>query len=704
MQVPGPLLPGFKASTIYGLPKHGIAVFQDPPAKAEEFCVALGEILQAHPQGTVSFENVDVSKVPWPDVAFGMLLEVLSEKCASTARLKAYRCSLDDNAMRSMAHWIRQLPAGKLPGEIHLSHNNITDDGFITVFDAIEEKRKELTTKVFPVWLRAESNQVLPATIQKLADEGRLLFCPKAGDMLRMGNTAASVACPSIHMGANIPTILPASLASIAQAAGTKGVGKTLQPLRPLSLLPVARASVPLQQATLVRPLQGTALLGAVATSPAATSSAATSPAESAAAPAAAVGAASNGGSNTTEAKQSEASEKANESHGDDWWDKKNGSWSSSWSSWKDGSWKSSWQSGSGDGSNSNADWWDKKDEGDKWWGKGGGETSWTDAKPKEQEAEQPPAGGASPENGGPVEGKGATADGKGSAADGNVGTADGKGGTADGKNATGDGKGKPGEVDGKGGAKGPAPMPASTTGGCIPWVRPGGIAPGGLTPRGAKSGAGPRFVPGLRRPGGQQLVPVLSMTRPAGAQQRPQVLRPAPAAPTPATPATPRPLQLQQTVNRPVQPPQGQEAQQAPAAQAAQAEQGSSSAQEPEPKKLRTEEPNAAATESSASAVSSTVGATNAAVAAVGGLSGVDVATLLSAAVGGLSPESAAAYAAAISAAAAGMSIPMATSEAAVQEVLPPPWEKQWSEEYQIPYYWNPESGEALWEPPKPA
>jgi len=31
----------------------------------------------------------------------------------------------------------------------------------------------------------------------------------------------------------------------------------------------------------------------------------------------------------------------------------------------------------------------------------------------------------------------------------------------------------------------------------------------------------------------------------------------------------------------------------------------------------------------------------------------------------------------------------------------LPAPWEEQWSDEYQIPYYWNSETGESLWEKP---
>eukprot|EP00747_Dinoflagellata_sp_TGD_P167822 gnl/TRDRNA2_/TRDRNA2_192993_c0_seq1.p1 gnl/TRDRNA2_/TRDRNA2_192993_c0~~gnl/TRDRNA2_/TRDRNA2_192993_c0_seq1.p1 ORF type:complete len:443 (-),score=72.15 gnl/TRDRNA2_/TRDRNA2_192993_c0_seq1:122-1393(-) len=31
----------------------------------------------------------------------------------------------------------------------------------------------------------------------------------------------------------------------------------------------------------------------------------------------------------------------------------------------------------------------------------------------------------------------------------------------------------------------------------------------------------------------------------------------------------------------------------------------------------------------------------------------------------------------------------------------LPPPWEEHWSDEYGIPYYWNPTNGESLWEKP---
>lgn len=32
---------------------------------------------------------------------------------------------------------------------------------------------------------------------------------------------------------------------------------------------------------------------------------------------------------------------------------------------------------------------------------------------------------------------------------------------------------------------------------------------------------------------------------------------------------------------------------------------------------------------------------------------------------------------------------------------VLPHPWEEHFCDEYQVPYYWNPTTGESLWEPP---
>uniref|UniRef100_A0A7R9ZWH6 WW domain-containing protein n=1 Tax=Pyrodinium bahamense TaxID=73915 RepID=A0A7R9ZWH6_9DINO len=43
----------------------------------------------------------------------------------------------------------------------------------------------------------------------------------------------------------------------------------------------------------------------------------------------------------------------------------------------------------------------------------------------------------------------------------------------------------------------------------------------------------------------------------------------------------------------------------------------------------------------------------------------------------------------------------PVRKGMAQAEPPLPPNWEKQWSDEYQIPYYWNNVTGESLWEPP---
>jgi len=44
------------------------------------------------------------------------------------------------------------------------------------------------------------------------------------------------------------------------------------------------------------------------------------------------------------------------------------------------------------------------------------------------------------------------------------------------------------------------------------------------------------------------------------------------------------------------------------------------------------------------------------------------------------------------------GKVVPPPTKQA-VKSKLPHPWEEQWSEEYNIPYYWNADTGESLWE-----
>lgn len=48
-----------------------------------------------------------------------------------------------------------------------------------------------------------------------------------------------------------------------------------------------------------------------------------------------------------------------------------------------------------------------------------------------------------------------------------------------------------------------------------------------------------------------------------------------------------------------------------------------------------------------------------------------------------------------------AGSAADRSRTPAPKQQPLPKPWEEHWSDEYQIPYFWNADTGEALWERP---
>mmetsp|Transcript_43751 Transcript_43751/g.86801 ORF Transcript_43751/g.86801 Transcript_43751/m.86801 type:complete len:423 (+) Transcript_43751:45-1313(+) len=153
-------IPGMPRSTIDNLPQAGMAIFRETPDEAVDFCEKLKTALQPYPPGHVVFQNIDVATVEWTTLSFSVLLDVLQEKSVSTTRLKAYKCGLQDDCMEQIAQWLDTLPADRLPSEIHLSHNQITEDGFSTLFNSILAKRAELTTEMPPIWFRVESCKI----------------------------------------------------------------------------------------------------------------------------------------------------------------------------------------------------------------------------------------------------------------------------------------------------------------------------------------------------------------------------------------------------------------------------------------------------------------------------------------------------------------------------------------------------------------
>lgn len=190
-------VPGMPNSSIDGLPYAGVAVFRESADQAVEFCTKLQAAMAPYAAGEVHFENIDVSNIQWPLIAFSLLLEVLQEKGASTKRLKAFKAGLDDECMNCTATWIEQLKPETLPSEIHLSHNSISQKGLETLLNAIELQRAQLPRQAMPIWLRVENNQVdiseQSAVMQALLAQGRVVQATKIGDRVP---SAAAVAMP----------------------------------------------------------------------------------------------------------------------------------------------------------------------------------------------------------------------------------------------------------------------------------------------------------------------------------------------------------------------------------------------------------------------------------------------------------------------------------------------------------------------------
>lgn len=216
-------VPGMANSSIAGLPLRGVAVFRDEQEKALDWCEQLRVALDQYAPGEVSFENIDVSMVQWSSLDFSLLVDVLSERYVSTRRLKAYKCGLDDECIGQVTAWLSGLPAQSLPSEIHLSHNSMTQEGFLALLEVIEQKRSELTEKVPPIWLRVEENQVPQEVIDQLVAEGKIGLAQSVSARQRL-HCEALVAMPSLRGGDRRASPTAAGLA-VWNAPGKGGKG-----------------------------------------------------------------------------------------------------------------------------------------------------------------------------------------------------------------------------------------------------------------------------------------------------------------------------------------------------------------------------------------------------------------------------------------------------------------------------------------------
>jgi hypothetical protein len=235
-------IPDLPGAHISGLPNAGVAVYQGNATRLLDFCEALRVAMEPYSQGSVKFENIDVSKVAWDSLHFSLLCDCLVAKEAVAKRFKAYRTGIDDDCLTSLAEWFAVLPAQGMPSEIHLSHNKITQNGFDALFAALEDKRNELNPRPCPIWLRVENNSVPPEHASALASEGRLLFAKDIGTA-RFSATTAVCAMPTLFAGQSAPQ------QQTTYQAGGKAAGKSWQQPQQQAWGQQPRVVAPQQQA-----------------------------------------------------------------------------------------------------------------------------------------------------------------------------------------------------------------------------------------------------------------------------------------------------------------------------------------------------------------------------------------------------------------------------------------------------------------------
>lgn len=188
-------VPEVPQASILGLPTQGVAAYRGSPDQAIDFCEALRTRLGEYNWGEVVFDNIDVAQVQWSDINFSLFMDVLQEKGVSTKRLKAFKCGLDDEAIKLVAGWLEMLNADAMPSEIHLSHNKITAEGFDALVAVLEMKRAELAQAAAPVWVRVENNGVPEEHLKDLEAQGKVVKV--AGIWDRKPSETAVVAMPS---------------------------------------------------------------------------------------------------------------------------------------------------------------------------------------------------------------------------------------------------------------------------------------------------------------------------------------------------------------------------------------------------------------------------------------------------------------------------------------------------------------------------
>jgi len=231
---------GVAGTSIEVQPAGLVAVYRGSGDNAMDFCEKLRQAVKEYKWGECKMDNLDVSQVQWNTLSFSVLLDILQEGGIATKRIKAFKANLDDDAIKCLASYLESLPPTSLPDEVHLSNNQITQEGLSALLGTIELKRSQVEQQASlkPIWVRLENNKVDDAILKSLLAEGRAVLVKRVGER-PIGHTAA-IAMPSFEgyeqyaaakaagKGAALAA-LPAAWAAASKGAagcGWKGAGK----------------------------------------------------------------------------------------------------------------------------------------------------------------------------------------------------------------------------------------------------------------------------------------------------------------------------------------------------------------------------------------------------------------------------------------------------------------------------------------------
>lgn len=164
------------------------------------------QVLQEIQTSGGTFDSVDVSSNGITDEGCDYLVKWLMDSRVPVRRLKLFKNQL--KAPVSICKLIEDsdLGIGNVSGlqELHLSSNNITEEGIKSVLDSIS-LRKKLVTETFnpPIWLRLERNGLDRDAAKMLAEayvEKGLNICLEGGDAKSACNLRSCSSGADVHL------------------------------------------------------------------------------------------------------------------------------------------------------------------------------------------------------------------------------------------------------------------------------------------------------------------------------------------------------------------------------------------------------------------------------------------------------------------------------------------------------------------------